>query len=130
MAKTLLLIVNPRAGRTRSMAPMFDAAVHFCEAGYHISIRRTDGLGRAVGRLGERAKGRYIDKGTAIEGSYVPPLFPFCEAGYHISIRRTAYPGHAAEIVESEGGNFDRIVCCGGVGTLQDALVNAPKDAT
>ena len=70
MAKTLLLIVNPRAGRTRSMAPMFDAAAHFCEAGYHISIRRT------------------------------------------------AYPGHAAEIVESEGGNFDRIVCCGGDGTL------------
>ncbi len=74
MAKTLLLIVNPRAGRTRSMAPMFDAAVHFCEAGYHISIRRT------------------------------------------------AYPGHAAEIVESEGGNFDRIVCCGGDGTLNETV--------
>ncbi len=74
MAKTLLLIVNPRAGRTRSMAPMFDAAAHFCEEGYHISIRRT------------------------------------------------AYPGHAAEIVESEGGNFDRIVCCGGDGTLNETV--------
>ena len=48
MAKTLLLIVNPRAGRTRSMAPMFDAAVHFCEAGYHISIRRTAYPGHAA----------------------------------------------------------------------------------
>ena len=74
MAKTLLLIVNPRAGRTRSMAPMFDAAAHFCEEGYQISISRT------------------------------------------------TYPGHAAEIVESEGGNFDRIVCCGGDGTLNETV--------
>lgn len=74
MAKTLLLIVNPRAGRTRSMAPMFDAVAHFGEAGYLVSVRRT------------------------------------------------AYQGHAAEIVEEEGGNFDRIVCCGGDGTLNETV--------
>ena len=74
MAKTLLLIVNARAGRTRSMAPMFDAAAHFSEAGYLISIRYTQ------------------------------------------------YPGHAAELVEMEGKNFDRIVCCGGDGTLNEAV--------
>ncbi len=77
MAKTLLLIVNPRAGRTRSMAPMFDAVAHFCEAGYLVSVRRT------------------------------------------------AYPGHAAEIVEEEGRHFDRIVCCGGDGTLNEAVRGA-----
>lgn len=74
MAKTLLLIVNPRAGRTRSMAPMFDAVARFCEEGWLVSVRRT------------------------------------------------AYPGHAAEIVEEEGENFDRIVCCGGDGTLNEAV--------
>jgi len=74
MAKTLLLIVNPRAGRTRSMAPMFDAVAHFGEAGYLVSVRRT------------------------------------------------AYQGHAAEIVGEEGGNFDRIVCCGGDGTLNETV--------
>lgn len=74
MAKTLLLIVNPRAGRTRSMAPMFDAVAHFCEAGYLVSVRRT------------------------------------------------AYPGHASEIVEEEGERFDRIVCCGGDGTLNETV--------
>lgn len=74
MAKTLLLIVNPRAGRTRSMSPMFDAVAHFCEEGYLVSVR--------------------------------------C----------TAYPGHAAEIAEEEGARFDRIVCCGGDGTLNETV--------
>lgn len=74
MAKTLLLIVNPRAGRTRSMAPMFDAVARFCEAGYLVSVRRTN------------------------------------------------YPGHAAEIAEEEGARFDRIVCCGGDGTLNETV--------
>lgn len=77
MAKTLLLIMNPRAGRTRSMAPMFDAVAHFCDEGYLVSIRRT------------------------------------------------AYPGHAAEIVEAEGADFDRIVCCGGDGTLNETVRGA-----
>ena len=36
MAKTLLFIVNPRAGRTRSAGPLFGAVSHFCEAGYQI----------------------------------------------------------------------------------------------
>ena len=77
MAKTLLLIVNPRAGRTRSAAPLFDAVAHFCEEGYLVSVRRT------------------------------------------------AHPGHAAEIVEAEGAAFDRIVCCGGDGTLNETVRGA-----
>ena len=79
MAKTLLLIVNPRAGRTRSMAPMFDAVARFCEAGYLVSVRYT------------------------------------------------AYPGHAAEIAEEVGARFDRIVCCGGDGTLNETVRGAMK---
>jgi len=74
MAKTLLLIVNARAGRTRSMAPMFDAVAHFSEEGYLVSVRYT------------------------------------------------RYPGHAVELVEEEGMGFDCIVCCGGDGTLNEAV--------
>ena len=48
MAKTLLLIVNPRAGRTRSTAPLFDAVAHFCEEGYLVSVRRTAHPGHAA----------------------------------------------------------------------------------
>ena len=79
MAKTLLLIVNPRAGRTRSMDPMFHAIARFCEEGYLVDLR--------------------------------------C----------TTHPGHAAEIVEAEGANFDRIVCSGGDGTLNETVRGAMK---
>ena len=48
MAKTLLFIVNPRAGRTRSSAPLFEAAAHFCEQGYLVSIRLTQHPGHAT----------------------------------------------------------------------------------
>ncbi|MDE7245794.1 MAG: diacylglycerol kinase family lipid kinase [Oscillospiraceae bacterium] len=41
MAKTLLLIVNPRAGKTRSTAPLFSAVSCFSEAGYLVSVRQT-----------------------------------------------------------------------------------------
>ena len=72
MAQTLLFIVNPRAGRTRSMGPLFEAVAHFGEEGYLVSVRQTQ------------------------------------------------HPGHATEIVEAEGGQFDRVVCCGGDGTLNE----------
>jgi len=74
MAQTLLLIVNPRAGRTRSMAPLFEVVSHFSEEGYLVSVRQT------------------------------------------------RHPGHAVEIVEAEGEQFDRVVCCGGDGTLNETV--------
>ena len=53
MAKTLLLIVNPRAGRTRSMAPLFEAVSHFSEEGYLVSVRQTRHAGHAAEILEE-----------------------------------------------------------------------------
>lgn len=53
MSKKLLFIVNPRAGRTKSRAPLFDAASVYSEAGYLISIRNTRRRGDAT-RLVER----------------------------------------------------------------------------
>ena len=74
MAKTLMLIVNPRAGRFRSLAPLLDV----------ISL--------------------------------------FSEAGYLVSLRQTAGQGDAARIVREDGSAFDRIICCGGDGTLNEAV--------
>ena len=74
MANTLLFIVNPRAGRTRSSAPLFDVAAHFCSAGFLVDIRLTQARGDAT---------RW-----------------------------------AREL----GGRYDRVVCCGGDGTLNETV--------
>lgn len=48
MDKKLMFIINPRAGRTRSHAPLFDAAAVYSEAGYLVSIRSTCRRGDAT----------------------------------------------------------------------------------
>lgn len=58
MSKKLLFIVNPRAGKTKSRAPLFDAAAVYSEAGYLISIRNTRRRGDAT-RLAEKLGGEY-----------------------------------------------------------------------
>ena len=47
MAKTLLLIVNPKAGKRRSHAFFFDVVSAFSEAEYLVSLRQTRGPGDA-----------------------------------------------------------------------------------
>lgn len=46
----------------------------------------------------------------------------FCEADFDVSIRITRYPGHATKISYDEALSFDRIVCCGGDGTLHEVV--------
>lgn len=75
MAQTLMLIVNPKAGRTRSAAPLFDAAAALCREGQTL-----------------------------------------------LSIRQTAQRGDATRFVREDGAAFDRIVCCGGDGTLNETV--------
>ena len=41
MDKTLLFIVNPRAGKTKSSAPLFDAVATFGKAGYLVKVALT-----------------------------------------------------------------------------------------
>ena len=55
--KKLLFIVNPKAGRTRSLAPMFNVMARFSEAGYIIKLVVTEKSGdarRAAAQLGEQ----------------------------------------------------------------------------
>ena len=54
--KKLLFIVNPRSGRTKSRAPLFDAAAAFSKAGYLVNVHMTEGPGdatRVAKELGE-----------------------------------------------------------------------------
>lgn len=48
MEKKLLFIVNPRAGKTKSTAPLFDAVSTFCQAGYLVKVALTQGSGDAT----------------------------------------------------------------------------------
>lgn len=48
LSKKLLFIVNPRAGRSKSRGPLFDAAAVYSEAGYLVSIRMTRRKGDAT----------------------------------------------------------------------------------
>ena len=46
--KKLLLIVNPRAGKTKSTAPLYDAIVRLCEGGYLVNVKETKASGDAT----------------------------------------------------------------------------------
>lgn len=74
MAKNLLFIINPRAGRGQARSTMLDA------------------------------------------------LTRFSEEGYLISVRQTSAQGDAERFTAELGEDFDRIVCCGGDGTLNEVL--------
>ena len=55
MEKKLLFIVNPRAGRTKSRAPLYEALLVYAEAGYLISIAQTAAPGDATRIAQERS---------------------------------------------------------------------------
>ena len=46
--KKLLFIVNPRAGRSKSRSPLFDAIAVFSQAGYLVSLHTTTAPGDAA----------------------------------------------------------------------------------
>ena len=46
--KKLLMIVNPRAGKTKPAGPLFGAAVALSEQGYLLNVRATKGKGHAT----------------------------------------------------------------------------------
>lgn len=64
--KKLLMIVNPRAGRSKSRGPLYDAVAKFCDAGYLVSVRRTAAAGDAA-RIAREEGGQY-DTVVAVGG--------------------------------------------------------------
>ena len=64
--KKLLMIVNPRAGRSKPRGPLYEAAAALCDAGYLLRIRRTTAAGDAA-RIAAQEGGDY-DTVVAVGG--------------------------------------------------------------
>ena len=112
--QTLLMIVNPRAGRNKSPAPLFDAAAIFCESGYLLSIHRTTAPGDAAA-YAAREGGQY-DVVVAVGGDGTlnevacglmqlqhPPLLGYLPQGstndFAASLRISSNPAEAAQAI-------------------------------
>ncbi|MBR1690542.1 MAG: diacylglycerol kinase family lipid kinase [Oscillibacter sp.] len=64
--RKLLMIVNPKAGRSKSRGPLFDAAAALSEAGYLLSLHMTTAPGDATETA--RARGGDYDAVVAVGG--------------------------------------------------------------
>ena len=61
--------------------------------------------------------------GTRLSKKYVADIVEmYCQAGFTCTVHATRHQNDAEEVVCSNGNNFDRIVCVGGDGTLNEVL--------
>ena len=112
--KKLLMIVNPRAGRSKPRGPLYDAAAAFCDAGYLLSIRRTAAAGDAR-RIAEESGAGY-DTVVAVGGDGTlnevisglqtlphPPAVGYLPQGstndFAASLRISSNPAEAAQAI-------------------------------
>lgn len=49
-------------------------------------------------------------------------VYRFTEEGYEVTVRPTLKQGDATQVAAEEGHRFDRVVCCGGDGTLNEVV--------
>ena len=119
MANTLLLIVNPRAGRTRSTAPLFDAVAHFCASGYLVDLRLTQAREDAT-RLARELGGKFDavvccggdgtlnETVTGLMDLPSPPPLGYIPAGstndFAASLHLPDQPLEAARVITASGG--------------------------
>ncbi len=119
MQKTLLLIVNPKAGKRRSRSYFFDVISVFSEAGYLVSLRQTRGPGDAQ-RIAREEGGSYDlvvccgGDGTlnqTVNGLLeleTPPAVGYIAGGstndFAASLRLPADPVATAEQIVKSGG--------------------------
>ena len=121
MAKTLLLIVNPRAGKRRSRAFFFDVVSIFSEAGYLVSLRQTQGPGDAERLAREEGPGFdlvvcYGGDGTlnqTVNGLMAlpsPPPVGYIAGGstndFAVSLRLPSDPVEAARRISGSSGSL------------------------
>ena len=114
MEKKLLMIVNPRSGKTKSRAPLFDAVSRFGRSGWLVRVAETDRRGHAAelaAQLGSGydavvCVGGYGTLNETITGlmtlSPRPPLgyLPFGSTNdFAASLHIPASPPEAAELV-------------------------------
>lgn len=119
MASTLLFIVNPRAGRTRSTAPLFDAVAHFCASGYLVDLRLTQAREDAT-RLARELGGKFDavvccggdgtlnETVTGLMDLQSPPPLGYIPAGstndFAASLHLPDQPLEAARVITASGG--------------------------
>ena len=119
MASTLLFIVNPRAGRTRSTAPLFDAVAHFCASGYLVDLRLTQAREDAT-RLARELGGKFDavvccggdgtlnETVTGLMDLPSPPSLGYIPAGstndFAASLHLPDQPLEAARVITASGG--------------------------
>ena len=119
MANTLLFIVNPRAGRTRSTAPLFDAVAHFCASGYLVDLRLTQAREDAT-RLARELGGKFDavvccggdgtlnETVTGLMDLQSPPPLGYIPAGstndFAASLHLPDQPLEAARVITASGG--------------------------
>ena len=119
MANTLLFIVNPRAGRTRSTAPLFDAVAHFCASGYLVDLRLTQAREDAT-RLARELGGKFDavvccggdgtlnETVTGLMDLPSPPPLGYIPAGstndFAASLPLPDQPLEAARVITASGG--------------------------
>ena len=119
MASTLLFIVNPRAGRTRSTAPLFDAVAHFCASGYLVDLQLTQAREDAT-RLARELGGKFDivvccggdgtlnETVTGLIDLPSPPPLGYIPAGstndFAASLHLPDQPLEAARVITASGG--------------------------
>ena len=119
MASALLFIVNPRAGRTRSTAPLFDAVAHFCASGYLVDLRLTQAREDAT-RLARELGGKFDavvccggdgtlnETVTGLMDLPSPPPLGYIPAGstndFAASLHLPDQPLEAARVITASGG--------------------------
>ncbi|WP_325199297.1 diacylglycerol/lipid kinase family protein [Oscillibacter sp.] len=113
-SRKLLMIVNPRAGKSKSRGPLFDAAAVLSQAGYLLSIHETSAPGDAA-ETAKREGGRY-DLVVAVGGDGTlnevasglvqlrrPPLLGYLPQGstndFAASLRISGDPAEAAAAI-------------------------------
>ena len=113
-SRKLLMIVNPRAGKSKSHGPLFDAAAALSQAGYLLSIHVTSAPGDAA-ETARREGGRY-DLVVAVGGDGTlnevvsglvqlrhPPLLGYLPQGstndFAASLRISGDPAEAAAAI-------------------------------
>lgn len=112
--RKLLMIVNPRAGKSKSHGPLFDAAAVLSQAGWLLSIHMTTAPGDAA-ETARREGGRYDlvvavggdgtlnEVASGLVGLRRPPLLGYLPQGstndFAASLRISAGPAEAAAAI-------------------------------
>ena len=59
---------------------------------------------------------------SAVKGHGIAIIDTLIKAGFQVEVHVTQYAGDAARVAAERGGEFDRVVCSGGDGTMDEVI--------